>query len=1016
MRGRGVAGALAWQWCLTLAGCMDWRVSSKLRSPRRVHRGGATDAALHGASEEPAEIDEDLYSRQLLCFGRDAQVLIGASKVLVIGCGGVGVELAKDVVLAGVAQLTLCDDAALSAEDVGNTLYANAENVGNSRAEAAASRIQELNARCGVRVLRLEAVADVVRRIKEGDWDCVAYCDGVLDASALALDDACRTAGCAFVFARCVGADAFVVFDDFGECTRCVEREAQAEPRLVATMRALDDQQDYAGEIAVEVKLAGEEKHDLGQGDTFELLDYAGLVVCAGRVVGVNGQDSLIGALPLAAADGLRESAPLGLRGLPVVVDARCSSLRDVSERPSMAEYLDGSMRRGPKVSALLVKCEAAAGARAPSYMTAACGGVAAHEVLKACSRGGLGKPFETQLIMHDVAAEVGDDPDSAEVGDAPDDSRKALKDCHVLVVGAGATGCELLKNLAMLRVGAITACDDDSIEVSNLSRQFLFRAEDVGCNKAATACARAVQVAGGDSADGETTRVTAVERRLDADSTAQGGAFDARFFEGVDCVFSALDNVEARRFLDKLCVKYGVPMIDCGTLGSSGSVQACIPEQTESYGASADPADAATPLCTLKHHPYKPEHVVMWAKALFDDAFGERLLVLQQGLAASAAGAGGVRAWVRTELGAGRRADVLETLAKAAADVGDVPATHLHCARWAGALFAEAVQRPVDELLAKHPADSLDDEDVLFWSGARVLPRSVAAFDIDDADHVAFARTATLLRARCFRVSEDADDAAILAAAAAGFDDFVQTHSATWTLRASTTIEAEVSRFELGAARLLRRCALAGEAHIEPTDFRKDDTTAYHVDFIAAAANARGRSFAIQRVDVLRAKQIAGSVVPAIATTTAVVAALSALEFVKLHRAGASHRNTFVNLRSNMWSQSEPFEPETWSLPDGRVVSEWTRDTLDLQAGETFSDLVPRLEELCATDDVISIVRADDDALVFVAFDPRRLAGDAAMALLDDLPHPHPPFIDVVVVAGGDEASRPPVRIRFAA
>lgn len=61
-------------------------------------------------------------------------------------------------------------------------------------------------------------------------------------------------------------------------------------------------------------------------------------------------------------------------------------------------------------------------------------------------------------------------------------------------MVGAGALGCEYIKMYALMGMGSgpqglITVTDDDSIEISNLNRQFLFRKHDVGNNKAAVAC-----------------------------------------------------------------------------------------------------------------------------------------------------------------------------------------------------------------------------------------------------------------------------------------------------------------------------------------------------------------------------------------------------------------------------------------------------------------------------------------------------------------------------------------------
>lgn len=92
------------------------------------------------------DIDESLYSRQLYVLGHEAMKRMSASNVLIVGLKGLGVEIAKNIALAGVKSLTLYDPAPTLISDLSSQFFLREADVGKPRAVVTAPRVAELNA------------------------------------------------------------------------------------------------------------------------------------------------------------------------------------------------------------------------------------------------------------------------------------------------------------------------------------------------------------------------------------------------------------------------------------------------------------------------------------------------------------------------------------------------------------------------------------------------------------------------------------------------------------------------------------------------------------------------------------------------------------------------------------------------------------------------------------------------------------------------------------------------------
>jgi molybdopterin/thiamine biosynthesis adenylyltransferase len=144
------------------------------------------------------------------------------------------------------------------------------------------------------------------------------------------------------------------------------------------------------------------------------------------------------------------------------------------------------------------------------------------------------------------------------------------LAAARVLVIGAGALGNEVLKNLALLGVGRIAVVDRDTVERSNLSRSVLFRESDEGRPKAERAAAAVKGLA-------PSSRVQPVV----ADVLAEVGL---GLFRWADVVVGAVDNREARVFVNAACARTGRPWFDGGIEVLQGLARGFAPPGTACY------------------------------------------------------------------------------------------------------------------------------------------------------------------------------------------------------------------------------------------------------------------------------------------------------------------------------------------------------------------------------------------------------------------------------------------------
>ena len=281
---------------------------------------------------------------------------------------------------------------------------------------------------------------------------------------------------------------------------------------------------------------------------------------------------------------------------------------------------------------------------------------------------------------------------------------------------------------------GRVFVTDNDTIEVSNLNRQFLYRSWDVGAHKSVTA-SKAISKMNPD------LQLTPYTLKVAPDTE---DVFNTEFWESLSGVQNALDNVPARLYVDGKCVFYRKSLIEPGTLGPKGNVQVVVPHLTEAYGSSPDPPQKETPICILHAFPNNIEHCLQWAReVLFEGYFTKDAEITNQYL-------------TQPEYLSTVPPNLLKTTLQTLEGTVLAPQrSFVDCIVWARNKFEKYFYETPSQLLFSFPSDYVDGQGQKFWSGAK-RPPTPTHYDPKNDLHVDFVIAAASLRAYVFGLTED--------------------------------------------------------------------------------------------------------------------------------------------------------------------------------------------------------------------------------------------------------------------
>ena len=606
--------------------------------------------------------DKQLYSRQIVAFGFNAMNKLSKLRVLIYRIGGLGIEIAKNIILAGPKMVHIFDDNKIKIEDIGSNFYINEKDIGQRKDEVCLPKLKELNYNIQCEILKDKNIRQCIV-----NYDVIVITEIVDLKKLFQINEICRKNKIGFIYCLSLGLT-FYCFVDFNshiinnlnnkdKKKYFIKNINVGEKTKIIIDNTLENFNLSINSYVIFKEIKGmsqlmdgkKRKIIFKKKNYFEIeensLNYEqyiedGIVEEFKEPIHMNYQPlkNMLNK-PKFCDYMLDENKNLNLHIAFIIIHKYYEIYKKLPDKNNInIEIFSNLLKNTLRVYDIFKDFNYDESLIYFVYqnckyeISPVCGyggGVASQEIIKYI---GLYKPinqwfsaeFSNILDKNNILLYTENKSRySDQISIFGEKTQKKLGDLNLFVIGAGAVGCELLKYFAMMGISInknskLLVTDHDRIEKSNLNRQFLFRNKDI--LKLKSECA--------------VNSIKKMNNMINCEYSDQFVSektekiFNKKFFKNLDAVVIAVDNFEARRYISKQCEKYYIPYFNCGTDGPYANVEAFIPGVTEpaSYPTNYE---KIVPSCTLKMFPSSINHCVIWAYNHYEKFFNENIKII---------------------------------------------------------------------------------------------------------------------------------------------------------------------------------------------------------------------------------------------------------------------------------------------------------------------------------------------------------------------------------------------------
>ena len=891
------------------------------------------------------DIKNNFYSRQIGTYGIETMKKIGDLKILIYGMRGLGAEIAKNLILMGVKEVSLYDEQIVKINDLSSNFCLQNDDVNKKRRDISSlSYLKKLNSFVDVNIPEISTFSDLYSLIPK--YEIVIITEIIKSSSIIKIEEICRNNNHAFIYSGVLGLFSFI-FNDFGK--KHLINNWNGNTSNYYYIKNISNSKECLIEIdnSNDILLPNEEEYvifkeiegmdELNDGkprkikniisknsftieeDTTNFGKYIKNGICIEKKITKEisfstFHDNLINPV----IDENLESENIStihslIYSIHQFFDKNNFLPSLNSDKDSTNIYYNAKNFYEEKKNLiqlfkednnefneeLALNLSKFISAEISPYTTFI-GGIVSQEIVKFS---GIYTPinqlfyyeaYDTIKNLKDINRTLLNSRYDDQIAIYGQEIQEKLSKSNVFMVGAGALGCEYLKILAMIGISThkdckVTVTDNDSIEMSNLNRQFLFHIDDIGKSKSECACSSVKLL----------NKEMNCEAHKNLASLETEKIYDENFFNNQTFLISAVDNNKARKYIDSQAILFKKPLLDAGTEGTKANTQLVIPDLTQTISDVRNEESSnknAYTSCTLKFFPSLIEHCIEFGKAQFDNFFVTNI----QNIIDFISEPDSLYKKIK-ELTSNVKISFLNEIKEYLILLNSN--NYEKCLELGFKIFYYNFKYRIEELLKINPIDTKNPDGSFFWSGSKRIP-SIINFDIKDKFCREFIISFANLISKCFNIEikHDINDDLIssinerLNSNISGLnneleqlniendnDDIEQTNlNEENKFDSEQYKETKISNL-LNEIETLLKNVDNNKQKITPEIFDKDDDSNGQIDFIYYFSNLRARNYKIQECDKLKVKFISGKIIPAIESTTAAVTGFNTSQIFSL-------------------------------------------------------------------------------------------------------------------------------------